>query len=118
MYLLEEVFVLLYEALVRSQLEYANSVWNPYRMGLVKDLEKVQMRATKLVITIKHLKYKERLPRLKLPTLRFRRIRGDMIEVYKILTCSYCKNANLHLELQQDDITMGQSEACQLKMSS
>ena len=35
---------------VRSHLEYANSVWNPHRLGLIKDLEKVQMRATKLVI--------------------------------------------------------------------
>ena len=43
---------------------YANSVWNPYRMGLIKDLEKVQMRATKLVMKLKHLKYKERLERL------------------------------------------------------
>jgi len=32
-----------------------NSVWNPYTMGLIKDLEKVQMRATKLVIQLKHL---------------------------------------------------------------
>ena len=69
--------------------------------------EKVQMRATKLVITIKHLKYKERLHRLKLPTLRFRRIRGDMIVVYKMLTCRYCKNINLHLELHRDNITRG-----------
>ena len=46
MYLSEEAFVLLYNVVVRSQLEYANSVWNPYRMGLIKDLEKVQMRAT------------------------------------------------------------------------
>jgi len=67
-------------------LEYTNSVWNPYRMGLIMDMEKVQMRATKIVITLKHLKYKERLERLKLPTLRHRRTRGDMIEVYKILT--------------------------------
>jgi len=52
MYLSEEAFVLLYKALVRSQLEYANSVWHPYRMRLIKDLEKVQMRATKLVITV------------------------------------------------------------------
>jgi len=49
MYLSEEAFVLVYKAHVRSQLEYANSVWNPYRIGLIKDLEKVQMRATKLV---------------------------------------------------------------------
>jgi len=47
------------------------------------------MRATKLVITVKHLSYKERLERLKLPTLKYRHIRGDMIEVYKILTDKY-----------------------------
>jgi len=89
---------------------YANSVWNPYRMGLIKDLEKVQMRATKLLITIKHLKYKDRLKeRLKLPISRFRIIRGDMIEMYKILTCRYCKNVNLHSELHQDNITRGHS---------
>ena len=42
--------------------------------------QKVQMRATKLVITIKNLSYKDTLKRLKLPTLKYRRIRGDMIE--------------------------------------
>ena len=44
------------------------------------------MRTTKLVITIKNLTYKDRLKRLKLPTVKYRRIRGDMFEVYKILT--------------------------------
>jgi len=34
---------------------------------------------------LKHLHYFERLTRLNLPTLRYRRHRGDMIEVYKIL---------------------------------
>jgi len=48
-YLTEETFVTLYESLARCHLEYANSVWNPHRQGLIKDLEKVQMRATKLV---------------------------------------------------------------------
>jgi len=50
-YLTEETFVTLYKRLVRCHLEYANSVWNPHRKGLMKDLEKVQMRATKLVLT-------------------------------------------------------------------
>ena len=76
-------------------------------MGLIKDLEKVQMRATKLVRKLKHLKYKERLERLKLPTLRYRRTRGDMIEVYKILTESYCKSVNLELELHKKSVTRG-----------
>jgi len=49
MYLSEKAFVLLHKAHVRSQLEYANFVWNSYRMGLIKDLEKVQMSTTKLV---------------------------------------------------------------------
>jgi len=52
------------------------------------------VRATKSVIIIKHFKYKERLQRLKLPSLRIRRIHGDMIEVYEILTCRYCKNVS------------------------
>jgi len=65
-------------------LEYANSVWSPHRQGLIKDLKKIQKRATKLVLT-----YKERLLQLKLPTLKYRLSRNDMTEVFKILTGKY-----------------------------
>ena len=50
-----------------------------------------------------------RLKRLKLPTLKDRRIRGDMIEVYKILTNKYDSRVNLYSEKQQDNITRGHS---------
>ena len=48
-------------------------------------LEKVQRRATKLIYDVKHLPYESRLKRLKLPTLKYRRARGDVIETFKIL---------------------------------
>jgi len=63
------------------------------------------MRATKLVMTVKHLSYKERLVRLKLPTLKYRHTRGDMIEVYKMLTDKYDNNVNIHLERQYNHRT-------------
>ena len=48
-------------------------------------IENVQRRATKLVSNIKHLSYKERLKKLGLPSLEYRRERADLIEVYKIM---------------------------------
>jgi len=67
-------------------------VWNPHHQSLIEKLEKVQKRATKLVINVKKLHYEERLRRLKLPTLKYRRIRGDMIELYKIFVGKYDYN--------------------------
>ena len=67
------------------------------------------MRATKLVISIKNLIYKDRLKRLNLPTLKYRRIRGDVIELYKILTNKYDNRVNLYLGKQQDSTTRGHS---------
>ena len=42
-----------------------------------------------MIPTLKNLAYPERLKRLKLPTLAYRRARGDMIEVYKIVNGIY-----------------------------
>jgi len=39
--------------MVRPHLEYANSVWCPYKQGDIKELEKNPKRATKLVINLK-----------------------------------------------------------------
>ena len=81
----EQTFLLLYKTMVRSQLEFAGSVWSPYKISQIERLEKVQKRATKLLRSCKGLSYKERLLKLQLPTLKFRRLRGDMIKVFKIL---------------------------------
>jgi len=72
--------------LVRSHLEYANSLWNAYQKQDIKGLEKVQIRAMRLVTALSNKPYQERLRTLDLPTLKFRRLRGDMIETYKDLS--------------------------------
>ena len=43
--------------MTRSHLEYAVSVWNPHHQSLIEKLEKLQKRATKLVLTVKKLCY-------------------------------------------------------------
>jgi len=67
-------------------------VWNPHHQSLIEKLEKVQKLATKLVINVKKLHYEERLRRLKLLTLKYRRITGNMIELYKIFAGKYDDN--------------------------
>jgi hypothetical protein len=52
-------------------------------------LENIQRRATKLIPGLSDLSYEDRLRRLKLPSLSYRRSRGDMIEVYKIMSGKY-----------------------------
>ena len=78
-----ETFKKLYTSFVRPHLEYANPVWSPHLRKHIKMLESVQERATKSVDSLKNLDYTERLQKLELPTLQFRRQRGDMIQVWK-----------------------------------
>ena len=49
------------------------------------EIEKVQRSATKMVKNIRDLSYSERLRKLGLPTLEYKRRRADMIETFKII---------------------------------
>ena len=72
-------FAALYESMVRSHLDYCCTVWSPYRKGDIEALEKVQKRATKTIPALKNLPYKDHLKACNMSTLRYRRVRGDMI---------------------------------------
>ena len=93
-YLDEKSLVKLFTSLVRPHLEYCNSACSPVFKKDCQLLENVQRRATKLVSKLRDLTYEERLKRLDLPSLYFRRARGDMIETYKHLHDIYTNQAS------------------------
>ena len=74
----------MFKQLFVAHLEYGAAVWNPYKKELIRLIENVQRRASRQVEGISHLPYNRRLEEMKLPTLQYRRIRGDMIKVYKL----------------------------------
>ena len=80
----KDILLPLYKALVRPHLEYANPVWSPYLVKDIKRIESVQRQFTKKITGLRSLKYEDRLKKLKLPSLVYRRKRGDMIECYKL----------------------------------
>ena len=77
-------FLMLYKALIRPHLEYGNIIWYPYLKRQSAAIEKVQRRATKILSNLKNKDYNQRLKILNLPSLKARRIRGDLIQAYKI----------------------------------
>ena len=80
---------------VRPLLEYCTPVWSPYQAMDVLKIEKVQKRFTKRIPSLKYRTYAERLAFLSLETLELRRLKFDLIMVYKI--------CNDLVDLQFDD---------------
>ena len=68
-----EIFKLLFTAVVRPHLEYANQVWCLHLVKDIEAVENVQRRATKMVPCLRNMSYEERLRILNLPTLVYSR---------------------------------------------
>ena len=92
-------------------MEYANAAWHPFKKKDIKIIENVQRRATKQIPGMRDLSYKDRLMTIQMPTLLYRRLRGDMIETFKIIHQLYDPNVTRNfLPMSEQPYTRGHSQ--------
>ena len=91
----KDSLILAYKIYVRPILEYCSNVWSPSLKRDILSIEAVQRRFTKRLPGLSNISYHVRLKLLKLESLEIRRLRSDLILVYKILFGHvYCSVVN------------------------
>ena len=80
---LNEMFLRIYTTMVHPILEYRNQIWGPrFKLDQII-MEKVQRRTTRLLKSIQHHTYQDHLTDLKLPSLEYRCLRGNVMFMYQ-----------------------------------
>ena len=101
----KKVIRTLYHSIVRPHLEYCVQFWSPYYRKDIDKLERVQRRITKIIPRLRNKSYDERLEELNLFSLSKRRLRGDLIEVFKIFKGFDNINVNDYFTLDRSNVT-------------
>ena len=104
-----DILIRLYKSLVRPHLEYSIAAWSPHYIKDKDLLERIQRRFTRMIPTMRSLSYEERLAETGLWTLEDRRVRADLIEVYKIMHGLSPVNFNTFFEYSTNSNTRGHS---------
>ena len=74
----------MFKTYVRPHLEYCVQVWNPVHAGDVEAMERVQNRFTRMIPQSAVMSQAERNKLLNITTHEERRLRGDLIYIYKL----------------------------------
>ena len=101
----EKVIRTLYNSLIRPHLEYCVQFWSPYYRKDIEKLERIQRRVTKMIPRLRNKPYEERLKEMNLFSLSRRRMRGDLIEVYKIFKGLDNINVNDYFTVDRSNAT-------------
>ena len=80
----ESIFPL-YKSLVRPHLKHAVQFWSPYLRRDIYKIEMIQRRATTMIPEIRNHSYHQRIQDVDLISLVQRRLRGQLIEMFKCL---------------------------------
>ena len=107
----KQLIVPLYKAIVRPHLEYCIQAWRPYLKKDIDKLERIKRRATKMIPGLRYLSYESCLFQCGLTTLETRRLRGDQIEVFKIVNGYEDVDKNMFFKLKEGSRTKGHKAA-------
>jgi hypothetical protein len=80
------VFLRIYTQYVWPHLEFGTPTCSPWTTGDKECLERVQMRAVRMVSSLRGTSYKEKLKEIGFTTLKEHRHRLDVIQTYKIVS--------------------------------
>ncbi|XP_071963856.1 uncharacterized protein [Antedon mediterranea] len=116
-FLNKDGFFKLYKSMVRPTLEYCNTVYNPIRKRDQDEIEKVQQRAARLIPRYRNIPYEQRLRILGLPTMRYRRQRVDIIQVFRIVKGFDRISINTSFEFDIESRTRGHPYKLKFKSS-
>ena len=82
------LIVNLFKTYVRPIVEYHTCSWSPYQQSDITDIESIQRAFTRKLCqraNISFCSYNDRLEKLKLETLQCRRVKRDLVYIFKIL---------------------------------
>ena len=102
-----ELLIRAFTTYVRPLLEVNSQIWSPYLLKDIRRIEAVQRRFTKKLNGLHSFSYAERLAFTGLERLEERRIRADLVFVYKLLFGLTGLNASDYFTLSTTSITRG-----------
>lgn len=110
--------VRLYKSFVRPLLEYSSITLCPYTQTSINNVERVQKRLCRMIPTIKSLSYRDQLNSLGLLSLKARRLRYQLITIYKLYNRLLNMNFTDFFELLPTSNTRGHNLRIRAKFSS
>lgn len=93
----------LYKSLVRPILDYSAPAWRPYLQRDIDKIENVQKRALRMIHGCRDRSYATLLGETGLHSLEIRRLRADLIEVFKIIHGLTAVDVNTFFHLAGND---------------
>ena len=92
----------LYKSLARPHLKYCCLAWRPPLQKDIDNIDKIQRRAARMIPEISSLRYKVRQHKCGILSLETRRLRSDLILVFKIIKDSRNVHADNFFQFPKD----------------